>query len=131
MPYKEVDRIAKLVPSTLNISLSEALKQEPRLQEMIDNDEQVKELFSLSRSLEGLPRHASTHAAGIVISDKSLVEYLPLYRGQNNEVVTQYAMNEVGKIGLIKFDFLGLKTLTVIQHCQEIINETRSEPNRH
>jgi DNA polymerase-3 subunit alpha len=128
MPYKDVDRIAKLVPNILNISLSEALKQEPRLQEMVDHDEQVKELFSLSRSLEGLPRHASTHAAGIVISDKSLVEYLPLYRGQNNEVVTQYAMNEVGKIGLIKFDFLGLKTLTVIQHCLEIINETRSEP---
>jgi DNA polymerase-3 subunit alpha len=128
MPYKDVDRIAKLVPNVLNISLSEALKQEPRLREMVEQDEQVKELFSLSRSLEGLPRHASTHAAGIVISDKPLVEYLPLYRGQNDEVVTQYAMNEVGRIGLIKFDFLGLKTLTVIQNCLEIINETRSEP---
>ena len=128
MPYKEVDRIAKLVPNTLNISLAEALKQEPRLRQMVEQNEQVKELFSLSHSLEGIPRHASTHAAGIVISDKPLVEYLPLYRGQNNEVVTQYAMNEVGEIGLIKFDFLGLKTLTVIQHCLEIINEKRPEP---
>jgi DNA polymerase-3 subunit alpha len=128
MPYKEVDQIAKLVPNVLNISLSEALKQEPRLREMTDSDQRVKELFSLSLALEGLPRHASTHAAGIVISDKELVEYLPLYRGQNNEVVTQYAMNEVGKIGLIKFDFLGLKTLTLIEKCLDLINANRSEP---
>jgi DNA polymerase-3 subunit alpha len=127
MPYKEVDRIAKLVPNVLNISLTEALKQEPQLREMVNSDERVKELFSLSLSLEGLPRHASTHAAGIVISDKELVEYLPLYRGQNNEVVTQYAMNEVGKIGLIKFDFLGLKTLTLIEKCLDLINASQSE----
>ena len=128
MPYKEVDRIAKLIPNTLNITLAEALKQEPQLGKMIEDDEQVKELFSLSLSLEGLPRHASTHAAGIVISDKPLVEYLPLYRGQNNEVVTQYDMKAVGKIGLIKFDFLGLRTLTVINNCLNLINENNTEP---
>jgi len=128
MPYKEVDRIAKLVPNTLNISLTDALKQEPQLREMVEHNEQVKELFSLSLSLEGLPRHASTHAAGIVISDKPLTEYLPLYRGQKNEVVTQYAMNDVGKIGLIKFDFLGLKTLTVIRKALDLINERNAEP---
>ena len=128
MPYKDVDRIAKLIPNTLNISLKEALKQEPQLREMVEHNEQVKELFSLSLSLEGLPRHASTHAAGIVISDKPLIEYLPLYRGQNNEVVTQYAMNDVGKIGLIKFDFLGLKTLTVIKKALDLINERKAEP---
>jgi DNA polymerase-3 subunit alpha len=114
LPYKDVDKIAKLVPNILNISLTEALEQEPRLKDLFENDEQVKLLINLAISLEGLPRHASTHAAGIVISDKPLTEYLPLYRGQDGEVVTQYAMNEVGKIGLIKFDFLGLKTLTVI-----------------
>jgi DNA polymerase-3 subunit alpha len=128
MPYKEVDSIAKLVPNVLNISLTEALKQEPQLKAMVDSDERVKELFSLSLSLEGLPRHASTHAAGIVISDKELVEYLPLYRGQNNEVVTQYAMNEVGKIGLIKFDFLGLKTLTLIEKSLDLINSSQPVP---
>ncbi len=128
MPYKDVDRIAKLIPNVLNITLSEALKQEPRLREMMEGSEALKELFTLSLSLEGLPRHASTHAAGIVIADKPLIEYLPLYRGQNNEVVTQYAMNDVGKIGLIKFDFLGLKTLTVIQKCLQLINAGRSEP---
>lgn len=127
MPYKEVDRIAKLIPNTLNITLTEALKQEPQLSTMIEQDEQVRELFTLSLSLEGLPRHASTHAAGIVISDKPLVEYLPLYRGQNNEVVTQYAMNAVKDIGLIKFDFLGLRTLTVIKKSLDLVNLKKTE----
>ena len=128
MPYKEVDQIAKLIPNTLNITLSDALKQEPQLRKMIEDDEQVKELFSLSLSLEGLTRHASTHAAGIVISDMPLVEHLPLYRGQNNEVVTQFEMKAVGKIGLIKFDFLGLRTLTVINNCLNLINQSKEEP---
>ncbi len=128
IPYKDVDRIAKLIPNVLNITLTDALRQEPRLREMMEQSEALKDLFTLSLSLEGLPRHASTHAAGIVIADKPLIEYLPLYRGQNNEVVTQYAMNDVGKIGLIKFDFLGLKTLTVIEKCLQLINQGRSEP---
>lgn len=127
MPYKDVDRIAKLVPNTLNITLKEALEQEPRLRTMIENDDLIKELFSHSLSLEGLPRHASTHAAGVVISDKPLIEYLPLYRGQHDEVVTQFAMKAVGKIGLIKFDFLGLKTLTVINKCLNLINTKNAE----
>ena len=127
IPYKDVDRIAKLVPNTLNINLKEALEQEPRLRNMIDNDDLIKELFSHSLSLEGLPRHASTHAAGVVISDKPLIEYLPLYRGQHDEVVTQFAMKAVGKIGLIKFDFLGLKTLTVINKCLNLLNAKNAE----
>jgi len=127
LPYKDVDKIAKLVPNILNISLGEALEQEPRLKKLYENDEQVKLLINLAKSLEGLPRHASTHAAGVVISDKPLTEYLPLYRGQDGEVVTQYAMNEVGKIGLIKFDFLGLKTLTVIDKTLKYLKE-RSSP---
>jgi DNA polymerase-3 subunit alpha len=122
MPYKEVDKIAKLIPNVLNITVDQAVSQEPKLKELTEKDSQVATLINLSRSLEGLPRHASTHAAGVVISDAPLVNYLPLYRGQKGEVITQFAMNEVGKIGLIKFDFLGLKTLTVIDETLKLIN---------
>lgn len=122
MPYKDVDRIAKLIPNVLNITIDQALVQEPKLKELMEKDPQVDTLINLSRALEGLPRHASTHAAGIVISDAPLVNYLPLYRGQKGEVITQFPMNEVGKIGLIKFDFLGLKTLTVINEALKLIN---------
>lgn len=121
MPYGEVDRIAKLIPSTLNITLEQSLKQEPALRELHEKDERVRNLISIALSLEGLTRHASTHAAGVVISNKPLTEYLPLYRGQNGEVITQYSMKDVERIGLIKFDFLGLKTLTVIRKAGEMV----------
>ncbi len=114
MPYGEVDRIAKMIPNTLNITLTDALDQEPRLKELARSNAQVQKLLTLAQSLEGLPRHASTHAAGVVIASTPLVEVVPLYRGQQNETVTQYPMKDVEKIGLIKFDFLGLKTLTMI-----------------
>ncbi|MFH1626352.1 MAG: DNA polymerase III subunit alpha [Pseudomonadota bacterium] len=127
MPYKDVDRIAKLIPNTPNISLHDAIRLEPRLRELVENDENVGRLSSLAKSLEGLPRHASTHAAGVVISNKPLVEYLPLYKGQKGEVVTQFAMNDIGKIGLIKFDFLGLKTLTLIENTLNLIHRGRQE----
>ncbi len=122
MPYGEVDRIAKLIPNTLNITLDQALLQEPKLRELMEAEERVKSLITTARSLEGLVRHASTHAAGVVISNKPLIEYLPLYRGPNGEIITQYAMGNVEKIGLIKFDFLGLKTLTVLDKAVEMIN---------
>jgi DNA polymerase-3 subunit alpha len=125
LPYAEVDRIAKLIPSTLNISLDQAVEQEPQLKEMIQRDPKVASLFGIARSLEGLTRHASTHAAGVVMSNKSLMEYLPLYRGQAGEVMTQYAMKEVESIGLVKFDFLGLKTLTVVDHAIDLIQKNR------
>jgi DNA polymerase-3 subunit alpha len=127
MPYGEVDRIAKMIPNTLNITLDEALKQEPRLQELTKTNSEVGRLLSLAKSLEGLPRHASTHAAGVVISSTPLVEMVPLYRGSQNEVVTQYAMKDVEKIGLIKFDFLGLKTLTMIEDVVRRVREGRGE----
>jgi DNA polymerase-3 subunit alpha len=126
MPYSEVDRIAKLIPSTLNITLDQALKQEPALRELQEKDERVRNLIAIARSLEGLTRHASTHAAGVVISNKPLKEYLPLYRGQNGEVITQYSMKDVEKIGLIKFDFLGLKTLTVIRKAVEMAQRQKN-----
>jgi DNA polymerase-3 subunit alpha len=125
IPYAEVDRIAKLIPGALNITLDQALKQEPRLEELVKRDPKIASLFTVARSLEGLSRHASTHAAGVVISNKPLMEYLPLYRGQNGEVMTQYSMKDVEKIGLVKFDFLGLKTLTVLDHAVRLIEKER------
>ncbi|MBU1275141.1 MAG: DNA polymerase III subunit alpha [Proteobacteria bacterium] len=121
IPYSEVDQIAKLVPSKLGISLDEALDSEPRLVQLMDADPQVRKLLDIARSLEGLPRHASTHAAGVVIGDVPLSEVVPLYRGTGNENVTQFDMKCVEKAGLIKFDFLGLKTLTVIALAVEMV----------
>ncbi len=126
MPYAEVDRIAKLIPGApLNLTLEQALEREPKLKEMVEKDPKIASLFQIAKSLEGLVRHASTHAAGVVISNKPLTEYLPLYRGQDGEVITQYAMKEVDAIGLVKFDFLGLKTLTMIHHAIELIEKNR------
>ncbi|OGP53859.1 MAG: DNA polymerase III subunit alpha [Deltaproteobacteria bacterium RBG_13_52_11] len=127
LPYKEVDVIAKLIPNTLNITLDQALEQEPRLKELAARDETVSNLLSLARSLEGMVRHASTHAAGVVISHRPLMEYIPLYRGGNGEVVTQYAMKDVERVGLVKFDFLGLKTLTVLRKAVELIERTKGD----
>ncbi len=121
IPLAEVDAIAKLVPDVLNISLDDALKQEPRLAEMERQNARYAELIQICRVLEGLPRHASTHAAGVVIGDRPLSEYLPLYRGKKGEVVTQYDMKCVEKIGLVKFDFLGLRNLTVIADTLKLI----------
>ena len=125
IPYAEVDRIAKLIPAAPNISLAEALEKEPQLKEMIQKDSKIASLFKVARSLEGLNRHASTHAAGVVISNRPLMDYLPLYRGQDGEVITQYAMKEVEAIGLVKFDFLGLKTLTMVNHAIKLIEMNR------
>ena len=121
IPLKDVDTIAKLVPDVLNIGLNDAIKQEARLQKMIKTRPEVDDLFKICRVLEGLPRHASTHAAGVVIGDKPLVEYLPLYRGKKGEVVTQFDMKKVEQIGLVKFDFLGLRNLTVIENTLKLI----------
>lgn len=127
IPYGDVDRIAKLIPATLGMTLDEAIKIEPKLSELARQDERVKKLLEIARSLEGFPRHASTHAAGVVISDLPIQEYVPLYRGQNEDVVTQFDMKSVEKIGLIKFDFLGLKTLTVIDDCIKLIKARTNE----
>ena len=128
IPLREVDVIAKMVPDVLNISLDSALKQEPKLAKMAKEKPEVADLISICRVLEGLPRHASTHAAGVVIADKPLVEYLPLYKGKKGEVVTQFDMKAVEKIGLVKFDFLGLRNLTVIADTLSIIARQGKEP---
>lgn len=125
IPYDDVDKIAKLVPNTLNITLEEALEQEPRLKDLEKTNANVRRLLSIARRLEGLNRHASTHAAGVVISDRPLTDFLPLYKGGGEDIVTQFDMKCVEKIGLIKFDFLGLKTLTIIHEAIQIIKKTR------
>jgi DNA polymerase-3 subunit alpha len=122
---KEADRIAKLIPDDLKMTLTKALEQEPDLQRLIDSEPRFKELYDISRRLEGLARHSSIHAAGIVISQKPMVEYLPLHRGKNGEVVTQFDMKKVELVGLIKFDFLGLKTLTVIDDALKLIRKNK------
>ncbi len=122
IPYSEVDRAAKLVPTTLNITLKEALQQEPKLKELTSKDPRMAELIEIALRLEGQIRHVSKHAAGVVISQEPLTEYLPLYKGPKNEITTQFDMNAVEKIGLVKFDFLGLRTLTVINKAGELIN---------
>ncbi|HEY4485514.1 MAG TPA: DNA polymerase III subunit alpha, partial [Nitrospiria bacterium] len=125
LPYAEADKVAKLVPNTLGITLEEALKAEPRLAQLSESDPRIRELLLLARSLEGLARHASTHAAGVVISQEPLTELVPLYRGAKGEIVTQYAKDDLERIGLIKFDLLGLRTLTVIDQATRLINKTR------
>lgn len=127
IPYAEVDRVAKLIPNTLNISIDEAVGAEPKLKELIEQDQKIKELIIIAKELEGLARHASTHAAGIVISDAPIMEHLPLYRGTKGEIVTQYSMEAIEKIGLIKFDFLGLRTLTVIENAVRLVNRGTSD----
>ena len=128
IPLGEVDAIAKMVPDDIGISLAEALEKEPRLRELSAKKPEIKDLLKVCKTLEGLPRHASTHAAGVVISDKRLVEYLPLYKGKKGEIVTQFDMSNVEKIGLVKFDFLGLRNLTVINNAIELIKEGGGTP---
>jgi DNA polymerase-3 subunit alpha len=123
--YAEVDRIAKMIPNVLNIKLDEAIKREPRLREEEKNNPRIKKLLDLSRALEGLNRHSSTHAAGVVISDLPLVERIPLCKSPKDDIVTQFSMNDISEIGLTKFDFLGLKTLTVIKNALKFIRDGR------
>ncbi|MGB9440322.1 MAG: DNA polymerase III subunit alpha, partial [Desulfobacterales bacterium] len=128
IPLREVDAIAKMVPDVLNISLDDALKQEPRMMDLVEKDPNVADLIRICRVLEGLPRHASTHAAGVVIADRPLIDYLPLYKGKKGEVVTQFDMKIVEKIGLVKFDFLGLRNLTVIAKTLGLIARQGKTP---
>ncbi len=127
IPYAEADRIAKQVPAVLNISLEEALKQSSELRLMKESDPKVADLLSVAMSLEGLARHASTHAAGVVISPQPLRELVPLYKSGKDEITTQYAMDDLEHIGLLKMDFLGLATLTILHDAVKLIETTRGE----
>ncbi len=125
LPYGEVDRIAKLVPNVIKITIKEALAREPELRKLETEDEQIRKVLSIARSLEGITRHASTHASGVVISDKPLEEYVPLYQDNKGNLVTQFDMKSLETIGLVKFDFLGLKTLTLIEKAKRLISQNR------
>ena len=122
MTYGDVDRIAKLIPDDLKMTLSKALQQEPQLKEMCAADPQVKDLLDTALCLEGLTRHASTHAAAVVVAPDQLEEFLPLYKDQKTgSINTQYSMKYVELVGLVKFDFLGLKNLTVIENAVKLV----------
>jgi DNA polymerase-3 subunit alpha len=124
IPFGEVDKIAKLIPDQLKMTIKKAMKEEPKLQDASDRDPRIAELLRVSKTLEGLARHTSTHAAGVVVSPKPMVEYLPTCKGSKDETLTQYDMKHTEMTGLIKFDFLGLKTLTVIDKAlQHIKND--------
>jgi DNA polymerase III subunit alpha len=125
IPYTEVDRLAKLVPNTLGIELEPALAQTPQLKAAVKSDARLKDLMTVALRLEGLARHASTHAAGVVISPQPLTDVVPLYKTSRDEVTTQYDMNALERIGLLKMDFLGLTTLTVLQDTVRMIAQNR------
>ncbi len=125
VPLPEVDEIAKLIPDGAK-NLTKALEEVPAIREKCRESEEKTQMLETSLLLEGLPRHASTHAAGVVVADKPLNEYLPLFRGKEGETITQFDMNYVEKLGLVKFDFLGLRNLTVIKNCLELIENRAS-----
>lgn len=126
MPYAEVDAIAKMIPSELNITLEKALKMNPMLKESYDNNSQIKYLIDMSMRLEGLPRHTSMHAAGVLISSKAVDEFVPLSRASDGTITTQYIMTTLEELGLLKMDFLGLRTLTVIKNAVRMIKKSQN-----
>lgn len=127
LPYAFVDSIAKMIPKELNITLDRALSMNPELKKLYQEDDQVHELIDMSKRLEGLPRHTSMHAAGVVISQKSVDEYVPLSLGSDGSVVAQFTMTTLEELGLLKMDFLGLRTLTVIQDAARLASESAGE----
>jgi DNA polymerase-3 subunit alpha len=127
VPYGDVDRIAKMVPSTLNITLEQALQDSPSLKQAYQSDGQVRELIDTAKKLEGLVRNAGVHAAGVVISPRPLIELVPLHRTKNEEIVTAFDMVAIEKMGQLKMDFLGLTTLTILDDTLKLITQTRGE----
>ena len=128
MPYAQVDSVAKMIPTELGITIDKALKMNPELKALYDQDEQIRYLIDMSKRLEGLPRHTSMHAAGVVISPKAVDEYVPLSRGADDAITTQFTMTTLEELGLLKMDFLGLRTLTVIQNAEKLVNR---QPGRN
>jgi DNA polymerase-3 subunit alpha len=127
LPYGDVDRLAKLVPNQINISLEDALKQSSQLRAAIESDDRFRDLLGVAQRLEGLARHASTHAAGVVISPQPLTDLLPLYKSNREEITTQFDMKGLERMGLLKMDFLGLTTLTVLSDTVQLIAANRGQ----
>ncbi len=127
IPYADVDRIAKMVPTTLNIKLQDAIKESSALQEAYDKDTQVRELLTTALKLEGLVRNSGVHAAGVVIAPRPLTELVPLHKTKNDEIVTAFDMVAIEKMGLLKMDFLGLTTLTILDDALKLIEQVRGQ----
>jgi DNA polymerase-3 subunit alpha len=127
MLYSDVDRIAKMVPTTLNITIEQAIKDSPALQQAYEGEPQIRELIDTARKLEGLVRNAGVHAAGVVISPRPLVELVPLHKTKNDEIVTAFDMVAIEKLGLLKMDFLGLTTLTILDDALKLIAQTKGQ----
>ena len=125
MPYAQVDTIAKMIPQELNITIDKALEMNPELKKTYDEQEDVHHLIDMAKRLEGLPRHTSMHAAGVVISQKEVDEYVPLSRAQDGTIVAQFTMTTLEELGLLKMDFLGLRTLTVIQNAVKMVEKDK------
>src|SRR5207247_4996874 len=127
MPFADVEKVAKQIASALDMTLDRALEESAPLKEMEQNDSRVKELLAVARRLEGMTRHASVHAAGVVIAPQAITEFAPLYKGAHDEIVTQWSMKDIERVGLLKMDFLGLSTLTLIDDCVKEIARTTGE----
>ena len=128
IPYAQVDKVAKMIPMELGITIEKALKHNPELRQAYEADEVTKNLIDMSMRLEGLPRHTSIHAAGVVIGSEPLDEFVPLSRGADNVITTQFTMTTIEELGLLKMDFLGLRTLTVIQDAVRMVEKKTGQP---
>ena len=128
IPYAQVDKVAKMIPMELGITIEKALNSNPELKQAYDSDETTRNLIDMSMRLEGLPRHTSIHAAGVVIGSRPLDEFVPLSRGADNVITTQFTMTTIEELGLLKMDFLGLRTLTVIQDAVRMIEKKTGQP---
>jgi DNA polymerase-3 subunit alpha len=129
LPYSQVDTVAKMIPTEIGITIEKALKVNPELSKIYEGDDEIKRLIDMSKRLEGLPRHSSMHAAGVVIGKESIVEYVPLSSSSDDSITTQFTMVTLEELGLLKMDFLGLRTLTVIQNAVALINKNKDAEN--
>jgi len=127
LPYAQVDMVAKMIPTEIGITIEKALKSNAELNRLYESDEDIKYLITMSKRLEGLPRHTSMHAAGVVIGKESIDEYVPLSRSSDESVTTQFTMTTLEELGLLKMDFLGLRTLTVLQNAVALVNKNRDQ----
>jgi DNA polymerase-3 subunit alpha len=130
LPYSQVDTVAKMIPTEIGINIEKALNSNSELKNLYNSDEEIKYLIDMSLRLEGLPRHTSMHAAGVVISKAPVVEYVPLSRASDESITTQFTMTTLEELGLLKMDFLGLRTLTVIQNAVRLVNEKLDSTNK-
>src|SRR3982075_833680 len=128
IPYSDVDGIAKMGPTQLNITLEQAIEDSPQLREAMEKDGQIRELIQTARKLEGMVRNSGVHAAGVVIAPRPLTDLVPLHRTKNDEIVTAFDMVAIEKMGLLKMDFLGLTTLTILTDALKLIVQTRGTP---